>query len=230
MENTTSPRLSFLDRLPHAVDLRRYGRGRRTRVPGSRRRALPRPLQRRHDFHPHRHRADPDDVSAAGEGEVRRNGACLPAPPHPAPLARPELGGRTDPDVRARRDLPARQARVHDRPDPDRSGPLHRHGDRLERPRARRPRVRGRPGRLQLDLPGAVLLGLFVLLPRHRPPLAGAQGGGGGHLHGRNREERLHLPRHSVHRRHAHPLRDAEGQGPPVVREDDSSRRSARSR
>ena len=28
------------------------------------------PLQGRHDQHPDRHRPDPDDVSAAGEGEV----------------------------------------------------------------------------------------------------------------------------------------------------------------
>ena len=41
-----------------------------------------------------------------------------------------------------------------------------------------------------------------------------------GHLHGRNREERSHLPRHSFPRRNAHPLRAAESQGPRVVREE----------
>ncbi len=35
--------------------------------------------------------------------------------------------------------LLARQTRVHDGPHPDRSGPLHRDGHRLERPGARRP-------------------------------------------------------------------------------------------
>ena len=50
-------------------------------------------------------------------------------------VARAELGDRPGPDVRARRALPARPSGVHDRPDPDRAGPLHRHGDGLERAR-----------------------------------------------------------------------------------------------
>ena len=49
-------------------------------------------------------------------------------------------------------------ARVHDRPHHDRPGPLHRDGDRLERPGQGRHRVRRRAGRVQLRLPGALLL------------------------------------------------------------------------
>src|ERR1039458_1192028 len=115
--------------LPYAVDLCGHDGGRRARVPCSRRRALPRPLYRRHDLDTDRNRADPHDVSAVGEGEVRGDGARLPAPARPASFPGPELGGWTDPDVRARRASPARQTRVHDWPYPDRAGPLHRRGD-----------------------------------------------------------------------------------------------------
>ena len=45
------------------------------------------------------------------------------------------------------------------------------------------------------------------------PRWLGPAGSGGGYLHGRDCEERLHLSRHSVHRWDAHPLRAAEGQG-----------------
>ena len=46
---------------------------------------------------------------------------------------RAELGDRPDPDVRAGDRLPARLPGVHGRPDHDRPGALHRHGDRVER-------------------------------------------------------------------------------------------------
>ena len=63
-----------------------------------------------------------------------------------------------DPDVRAGRHLPARQAGVHGRPDHDRPGALHRHGHRLERSGEGRHRVLRGAGGVQLGLPGAVLL------------------------------------------------------------------------
>ena len=66
--------------------------------------------------------------------------------------------------------LPARQARVHGRPHPHRPRALHRDGHRLERPRQGRHRVLRRPRRLQLDLPGALLLGLRLLLRRRVLP------------------------------------------------------------
>jgi hypothetical protein len=87
------------------------------------------------------------------------------------PVAAAELGRRADPDVRAGDHLPAGQARVHGRPDHDRPRPLHRHGDRLERDRQRLDRVRRRAGRLQLDLPGAVLQRLRLAV-RHRAAAA----------------------------------------------------------
>ena len=85
------------------------------------------------------------------------------------PLARPELGDRAAPDVRPRLGVPLGQARVRDRPHHDRPGPLHRDGDRLERARQGRLRVRGGAGGLQLRLSGALLFGLCVALHQGAP-------------------------------------------------------------
>jgi ACR3 family arsenite transporter len=63
---------------------------------------------------------------------------------------------------------------VHARPHPHRPRALHRHGHRVERPRQGRHRVLRGPRRLQLDLPGALLLGLRVLLRDAAADLAGA--------------------------------------------------------
>ena len=62
------------------------------------------------------------------------------------------------------------------------------------------------------------------------PPLFGLQGSMVRSHHRRDRQERVHLPGHSVPRRHAHALRAGAGQGQGVVRAAVSSRRSARSR
>ena len=82
------------------VDLRGHGRGRGLGLSVSGGRAVSEPLQRRHDLRPHRHRPDPDDVSAARQGEVRGDGACLRAPEGAGPLSDSELGGRAASDVR----------------------------------------------------------------------------------------------------------------------------------
>ena len=98
--------------------------------------------------------------------------------------------------------VPARLAGVHGRPDPDRPGPLHRHGDRVERTGQGRHRVRGRAGGVQLALPGPLLPRLRLGL--HHCAAAGwfgLDGRGREHHHRRDRRERLHLPRHPVPRR-----------------------------
>ena len=157
-------------------------------------------------------------------GPVFRNIKVLGA------LAGAELDRRPDPDVRAGRSLPARQARVHGRADHDRPGPLHRHGHRLERSGQGRHRVLRRPGRLQLDLPGALLLGLRLCL-HHRPAdLVRTEGRGGPHHDRRDRQERLHLPRHPVPCRHHHALLADQGSRARSGTTRSSSRRSARSR
>jgi len=56
----------------------------------------------------------------------------------PCPLPGAELGDRSDPHVPLGHSVSRWVSRVHGRPDPDRPRPLHRHGDRLERPRGRR--------------------------------------------------------------------------------------------
>ena len=51
--------------------------------------------------HPHRHRSDPDDVSAAGEGALRGTGRGIPELEGAGPVARAELADRPGADVRA---------------------------------------------------------------------------------------------------------------------------------
>ena len=107
---------------------------------------------------------------------------------------------------------------VHGRPHHDRPGALHRHGHRLERAGQGRHRVRRRPGGLQQRLPGALLQRLRLGL-RHRAAAALRPARRRGRRHHRaDRQERLHLPRHPVPRRHAHALPRAQVQGPRVVR------------
>ncbi len=129
-------------------------------------------------------------------------------------------------DVRAGGDLPARQARVHGRADPDRPGPLHRHGHRLERPGRGRHRVLRRPGGLQLDLPGALLLGLRLGLHHRAAGLARSAGRRGPHHHRPDRPERLHLPGHPVPGRRGQPLRPPGPEGRGLVPRRSSSRGS----
>ena len=68
----TAGRLSFLDRYLTALDLRRHGCRSHAGMARSRDRAVPQPLQRRHDFDSDRGRLDRDDVSAVHQGALRR--------------------------------------------------------------------------------------------------------------------------------------------------------------
>ena len=140
--------------LPDAVDLRGDGAGVSPRLRRAGLHDRAQPHERRHHVDSDRGRPDPDDVPAAGEGPLRGAGQGLPQQAGARALARAELGHRPAADVRARRRVPARQARVHARPDPHRPRALHRDGHRLERPGQGRHRVLRRPRRVQLDLPG----------------------------------------------------------------------------
>ena len=157
-----------------------------------------------HDQHANRHRPDADDVPALRQGALRRLARRLPRPQGTRAVAGAELDRRAGADVCAGADLPARQARIHGRPDHDRPSALHRDGDRLERDRQGFHRVRRRAGGLQFDLPGAVLQRLCLVL--HHRAAADVRPGrlGGRRLDRPDRRERVHLPRHPLPGRHAH--------------------------
>ena len=97
---------------------------------------------------------------------------------------------RPDPDVRAGDHLPARLPGVHGRPDHDRPGALHRHGDRVERAGQGRHRICRRAGGLQQHLPGAVLQRLCLRLYHRAAHLVWAAGRGGSDHHRRDRQNR----------------------------------------
>ena len=156
--------------LSHPVDLPGHGGRGGSRIPDSRCRGFHQPLPGGHDQHSHRHRTDPDDVSAAGQGEVRGTGRRVPQLESARAVADSELGRRADPDVLPGHPLPARLSRVHGGPDHDRAGPLHRHGDRLERAGQGRHGILCGPGGLQQHLSGAVLQP--VCLDLHHGPAA----------------------------------------------------------
>ena len=155
-------------------------------------------LPGRDDLHPDRRGPDPDDVPAPGQGEVRGDRAGVPGRAGARPVPRPELDHRPDPDVPPGNHLSPRLPRVHGRPHPDRPGPLHRHGHRLERPGPGRRRVLRGPGRLQRHLPGPLLLGLRLRLHHHPARLVRPHGHGGQCLHAGHRRECFHLPRNPV--------------------------------
>ena len=101
---------------------------------------------------------------------------------------------------------------VHGGPDHDRTGPLHRHGDRLERAGQGRHGILRGPGGLQQHLSGAVLQP--VCLDLHHDPAAAVRAERERRRgeHGADRRKRVHLPGHSVPRRNDHAADPREGQ------------------
>src|SRR3546814_5672740 len=83
-----------------------------------------------------------DDVSAARARPLRGAAAGVRGQARARDLADPELDHRPGADVRARGDLPVRQARIYDRFDPHRPRALYRDGDRLEPARQGRQSIR----------------------------------------------------------------------------------------
>ena len=122
-------------------------------------------------------------------------------------------------DVRAGLDLPARPAGLPHRPDHRRPGAMHRHGHHLERPRLRRPRGRGRPGRPQLALPGRRVRRPRLVLPVGPARLAGPVADRHRRLHVGHRPVGADLPRGAAARRLPLPPPRREGQGPDLVRD-----------
>ncbi|SUH13443.1 Uncharacterised protein [Salmonella enterica subsp. enterica] len=86
----------------------------------------------RHDQRPDRHRPDPDDVPAAGQGALRDATRGLRRPARAVAVTGAKLDHRAGADVRAGGDFPTRPAGIHDRPDPDWTGTLHRYGACVE--------------------------------------------------------------------------------------------------
>ena len=214
---SVTAKLSLLDRYLTLWIFLAMAVGGRLGLAAARDRRLLEPFLGRHHQYPDRRRPHPHDVPAVGKGALRGTGAGLPGLEGARSLAGPELDRRTGSDVRARHRAARRQAGVHGRSDPDRPRPLHRHGHRLERTRRRRQRVLRRSGGLQLDLSGAVLLGLRLVL-HHRPaaPLRSRRHRDPRH-HRPDRRERLRLPRHPVSGGHHHPLFADRTQGQVVV-------------
>src|SRR3546814_1008485 len=79
-----------------------------------------------------RNRADLDDVSAARARALRGTVQSICRQACAGAVAGTELAHRADADVRARRDLPARQPGIYDRRHPYRSRAVHRDGAGVE--------------------------------------------------------------------------------------------------
>ena len=136
------------------------------------------------------------DVPGAGQGPLRpaRHRHRRSQAPRQFPCS--ELGARPGADVRPGLAAAAGPARVPDRPDHRRAGPLHRDGHHLERPGLRRPRSRSGPRRAELDLPGHHVRRARLVLPVGAARLA--RPGADHHLHiaVADRQIRAHLPGH----------------------------------
>ena len=125
-------------------------------------------------------------------GEVFRNKRVLRA------FAGAELGRRPDPHVRARRRLSARIPRIHGRADHDRSGPVYRHGDRVERACQGRHRVCRRAGGVQLLVSGVLVFRVCMAVHHGSARQTRSARRSRKRVDWRDRQERLHLPGHSV--------------------------------
>ena len=112
--------------------------------------------------------------------------------------------------------------------DHDRPRAVHRDGGRVERSRRRRHRLLRGPGRVQLDLSGAVLFDLRVRLRDGDSAMARAWRSGGSRHDRRHRRERRHLSRRSVRRRAGDLENSRRAQGQGLVSRSISFRRSAR--
>src|SRR3546814_6406964 len=86
----------------------------------------------RHDQRPDRHRPDPDDVPAAGQGALRDATRGLRRPARAVAVTGAKLDHRAGADVSAGGDFPPRPAGIHDRPETDWTGQLHRYGACVE--------------------------------------------------------------------------------------------------
>ena len=69
-----------------------------------------------------------------GQGSLRGAKRCIQEPEDPDPLPGSELDHRPGADVYPGHRIPEGLSPLYGRSDPDRSGPLYRHGDRVERP------------------------------------------------------------------------------------------------
>ena len=216
--------------LPHRLDLPRNGHRRVAGLGVHGRARVHQQVQRRHHQHPHRHRPHRDDVSAAGQGEVRGARRRLSRLQDPRAVAGAELGHRAAPHVLPGDHLSAQLPRVHGRPHHDRLGALHRHGHRLEPARQGRHRVRRRPRGLQQRLPGGLLQPLRLDLRHQAAAAVRPRGQRRQREHRADRPERGHLPRHPLRRRHADAATSGSSTRAASGTSRSSSRASARSR
>ncbi len=208
----------FSGSLSDGMDLRRHGVRRGSGLACSRSRAVPEPLQRRHDFNPNRSGTDPDDVPAVHAGPLRRTPRGVPQQARAGPVAGAELAHRAGPDVRAGSGVPARLPGIYGRAHHDRTRTVHRHGHRVERTGEGRHTIRSWAGGVQLSVPGLLLLGLLLGVHHGSAGLVRSARSRGQHLHRRDRKKRLHLSGYPFYRRVPDAHSAGPCQGPRVVR------------
>lgn len=138
-----------------------------------------------------------DDVSAVGQGPLRRTGAHHRRPAPIGHLPVPELAGGTGADVHPGVDVVARSTGLPDRTDHRWVGSLHRHGADLERSGLRRHGCGGGAGCTQLRVPDRGLLAAGVVLSVGPSRLAGSRTASPGRLPLADRSGGADLPRYT---------------------------------